>query len=60
MPSDMETIVQMTCSALNVTATAPTVIIIDPINQVDLFTSLILNLICFIILVCMYILYTIF
>ena len=60
MPSDMETIVQMTCSALNVTTTAPTVIIIDAINQVDLFTSLILNLICFIILVCMYILYTIF
>ena len=36
MPSDMETIVQMTCSALNVTTTAPTVIIIDAINQVDL------------------------
>ena len=51
MPSDMETIVQMTCSALNVTTTAPTVIVIDAINQVDLFTSLILNSICFIILV---------
>ena len=34
----METIVQMTCSALNVTSTAPTVIIIDAINQVDLTT----------------------
>ena len=36
MPSDMETIVQMTCSALNITSTAPTVIIIDAINQVNL------------------------
>ena len=34
MPSNMDTIVQMTCSALNVTSTAPTNILIDAVNQV--------------------------
>ncbi len=34
MPSDMETIVQMTCRALNLSNSPPTVIFIDAINQV--------------------------
>ena len=38
MPSDLDTIVQLTCSALNNPSTRPIIILIDALNQVQTWT----------------------
>ena len=35
MPSDMDTLVQLTCSALNNPSTRPIIIFVDALNQVQ-------------------------